>query len=84
MECGALCKTTWDVALVAQTRCNAFKFDKGSRLCDMGVVGPFGGDFDTLAIVDKPGVNVLHGCLPKSTNVLIQKVFESIFTLKLS
>jgi len=30
MECGALCKTTWDVALVAKTQCNAFKFDKVS------------------------------------------------------
>jgi hypothetical protein len=32
----------------------------------MGVIGPFGGDFDTWPVVDKPGINVLYGCLPKS------------------
>ncbi len=66
MECGALCKATWDDALEAKSSCNAFKFDKQLQLCDMGVVGPFGGDFDTWPVVDKPGVNVLSGCLPKS------------------
>jgi hypothetical protein len=66
-ECGVLCRSTWnDDPVVAQTRCNAFIYDGVTQICDMGVIGPFGGDFDTWQVVDKQGVHVLTGCLPKS------------------
>ena len=37
--------------------------------CDLGDIGPFGGDFDDWPIADKPGVTVLSGCLPKSKDL---------------
>jgi hypothetical protein len=67
MLCGAYCQMNWDDAVdVAQKRCNAFKYKKETQTCDLGFVGPFGGDFDAWPVVDNPGIHVLSRCLPKS------------------
>ena len=71
MECGRLCKITWDSDTVAKSRCNAFKYSSESLICNLGVVGPFGGDFDEWNVTPKPEINVLYGCLPKSKKIFI-------------
>lgn len=71
IECALYVLNSWTRTLkFPSLRSQAFKYDRVTKICEYGLVGAMAGDFDNIAaLINDTGINILHGCLPKSSDL---------------